>query len=317
MNPLQVLYSFGLSFDRKLKKQKRLLHPVLSVGNISVGGRAKTPLVIDICKNLKERGYQPVVLTRGYARKISLDYWLLPEALEVLQRASADKSGDEALEIFLKARVPVLVSSNRALQAKKYAHRFANPKIIFVLDDGFQHWSIKRDFDLVVVSDADFKDGLLPTGRLRESTEALKRADCVLHLDKDLKKNVSILKHEHIEKDKVTALTTRAGSQKAYLDSLTKVLGFEVPLLKLKDHLASDALLAELYALDGSVKQLLVGVKEAVKIFGPQQVLESATQAPIALHLKQRSFDVFIVELSLDYDREAFFKLLQQKGLLK
>ncbi len=316
MNPLQTLYRLGLGLDRKLTKAKRLPHPVISVGNVNVGGRAKTPLVIDLCRMLKEKGYSPVVLTRGYGRKWKKDVWLLPETIPQLQLISTDKSGDEAVEIFLKAQVPVLVSARRAKQAFKYAQQFKNSKTVFILDDGFQHWKIERDFDFVVVSDYDFEDSLLPTGRLRENVSSLKRAHCILRLEKDLRKKIQIKNSEKISPSQVVAVTTRAGSQKPYERLLAEHLGFAVQVVALKDHCPTEDLCNTIKDLDPSVKQILLGVKEAVKLLTPQQIM-SATTTPFPFDVKGRPFEVFLVDLDLEFDRLKVYDLLKEKVLLK
>lgn len=315
MNPLQLLYSFGLKLDRSFTQSLKLPYPVISVGNISVGGRAKTPLVIDLCISLKSMGYAPVVLTRGYARKSKKDIWLLPETIDQLHKLSVQESGDEAVEIYLKARVPVLVSADRSQQAFNYAHQFKNSKTLFLLDDGFQHWKIQRDLDLVVVSEADFKDSLLPTGRLRESVEALSRADCVLNLEKDLIKKIEVPHCETLSSVSSIAVTTRAGSQKTYEKMLSEYLNFPVSVVALKDHLNKEALSLEIQKLNSSVKQLILGYKEAVKLLTPQQLIETQ-RGPYVLSFDGRSFDVFIVDLKLEYKKEKIFELLKDKGLL-
>lgn len=314
MNPLQALYSIGLCLDRKFTKVHELPHPVISVGNISVGGRAKTPMVIDLCLQLKKEGFFPVVLTRGYARLTKEDVWLLPETLRDLQNISVEKSGDEAVEIFLRAEVPVLVSADRVSQANKYARQFKNSHMVFVLDDGFQHWKIKRDFDLVITNEADKRDGLLPTGLLRESLKALKRASFVLHLDKDLKKEISIQGKEKISADEAYIITTRAGSQQSYVDALNSYLGFPVAHLALQDHLPGMKLKPKLRELPLGHKQLILGMKEAVKLFSPKDLRARGT-SPLKLSLREGDFDVFIVDLHLQYDRAALLNSLKEKVL--
>ena len=314
MNLIQGLYSLGLKVDRSLTKSIKLSCPVISVGNISVGGRAKTPLVIDICHILKEAGLAPVVLTRGYARKINEDFWLLPEIIPNLQHVSVDACGDEALEIFLTAKVPVLVSSKRFLQAEKFLQRYKDGNYVFVLDDGFQHWKLERDLDLVVVHENDHLDSLLPTGRLRETKRALERADFILHLDADLQKKIQLsLFAHHLDPSTCVALTTRAGSQKHYHEELCKELGFKILIKNYKDHLESGELKNEILKLPPGVTQLLVGMKEAVKLLGPVQFLENTLFHK--LEIQGRSFEVYLVKLKLEWDRGHFKKLLREKGI--
>jgi len=261
---------------------------------------------------LKEKGYAPVVLTRGYARKWRKDVWLLPETIPQLQLISTDKSGDEAVEIFLKAQVPVLVSSKRANQGLKYSQQFKNSKTVFILDDGFQHWKIERDFDFVIVTDFDFEDSLLPTGRLRENVSALKRADCILRLGKDLNKKISIKNADKLSPSQAVAITTRAGSQKPYERLLAEYLGFAVQVVALKDHCPTEDLCETIKELDPSVKQLLLGVKEAVKLLTPQQIM-GATTTPFPFKVKDRPFEIFLVDLDLDFDRLKVMSLLKEK----
>ncbi len=313
MNPLQGLYLLGLRLDRALSKRVKLNSIVISIGNIAVGGRAKTPLVIAVCKILKEKGLHPVVLTRGYARKSKDDVWLLPETLASLQKLSVDESGDEAIEIFIKAQVPVLISAQRAEQAQKYLQQNKDQKFVFVLDDGFQHWRLERDMDVVVVSERDFVDTLLPTGRLRESPESLKRADLVFHLEEDIHKVIEISMSGY-DPAFCMAVTTRAGSQKKYQEQLSQQLGFTVPILSLRDHLNADALREQLCTLAPEIKYLILGMKEAVKLLSPSELQTKKSLYPLTL--KGRDFSVVLCDLNLDWNKLAFENSLKQKGII-
>jgi tetraacyldisaccharide 4'-kinase len=148
-----------------------LSHPVISVGNLTVGGTGKTPLVIALAEGLRDRGFQPVILSRGYGR-------ISRGALIVGDEGSRwEDWGDEPF--LMKRRlqdVPVVVSANR-YEAGRLAerNRLGN---IFLLDDGFQHRRLHRDVDIVTIDPVEWSAGesLLPTGRWREPKSAISRA---------------------------------------------------------------------------------------------------------------------------------------------
>jgi tetraacyldisaccharide 4'-kinase len=150
----------------------RLHHPVISVGNLTLGGTGKTPLTIALAEELRNRGFRPVILSRGYGR-------LSRGVLVVgLQASSWEQWGDEPLLMRQRLRnVPVVVGANRY-----EAGRLAEEKglgNIFLLDDGFQHRRLHRDVDIVTIDPAEWNAGerLLPTGPWREPKSAIMRAD--------------------------------------------------------------------------------------------------------------------------------------------
>ncbi|HXN14748.1 MAG TPA: tetraacyldisaccharide 4'-kinase [Usitatibacter sp.] len=158
-------------YDRGLLRSRRLQGPVVSVGNLSAGGSGKTPFVILLGELLKARGIKFDVLSRGYGRRSRgvrlVDPAGLPQEL-----------GDEPLLIARKLQVPVVVGEDRY-----EAGRFAESKFgaqLHLLDDGFQHRALARDFDIVLVTPQDANDRLLPAGRLREPLHSLRRTDAVV-----------------------------------------------------------------------------------------------------------------------------------------
>ena len=172
---LLFLFSLGYGFAVRLRNRLydsgelpgvRLSKPVISVGNLTLGGAGKTPLVIRICEIIRELGCRPAVLMRGYkARNNDDGTW----------------TNDEAQMLRSVCGVPVGLGPDRAKSAREL---LSGEEIdVFVLDDGFQHRRIKRDLDVVVVDAVNpFGNGcLLPRGILREEVQALRRADmCVL-----------------------------------------------------------------------------------------------------------------------------------------
>lgn len=158
----------------------RLPRPTICVGNITVGGTGKTPLVILLAKDLMAKGLRPAVLLRGYKREKALSRPVLvrdPQAI----RASLPESGDEAME--LAERLPrscIGVGVDRYRVGRHILQRHAVD--CFILDDGFQHYRLGRDLNIVTLDVTDPWGGgkLLPAGLLRESPEALRRAGLVV-----------------------------------------------------------------------------------------------------------------------------------------
>jgi tetraacyldisaccharide 4'-kinase len=176
MNPLTGLYGAATAlrntlFDRGVLPSRRLERPVVSVGNLSVGGSGKTPFVIALGKLLKARGIRFDVLSRGYGRKTR-------GVLIVEPDGNAADFGDEPLLIARRLGVPVIVGESR-YEAGRVAELKFQPQM-HILDDGFQHRSLVRDFDIVLATERDFDDRLLPSGRLREPLSSLRRADAIV-----------------------------------------------------------------------------------------------------------------------------------------
>jgi tetraacyldisaccharide 4'-kinase len=150
----------------------RLHHPVISVGNLTVGGTGKTPLVIALAEGLRDRGYRPVVLSRGYGR-ISRGVLVVGS-----QPSKWENWGDEPFLIKQRLRnVSVVVGANR-YEAGRLAEQQQLGNI-FVLDDGFQHRRLHRDVDVVTIDPVEWAAGelLLPTGRWREPKASIARAN--------------------------------------------------------------------------------------------------------------------------------------------
>ena len=144
---------------------------MISIGNLSAGGSGKTPFAMLLGELLKSRGVKFDVLSRGYGRRTRGVRLVDPAGL-------AQEFGDEPLLIARRLQVPVVVGEDRY-----EAGRFAETKFgvqLHLLDDGFQHRALERDFDVVLVTPPDASDRLLPAGRLREPLSSLQRADAVV-----------------------------------------------------------------------------------------------------------------------------------------
>ena len=176
MNLLSSIFAAGVQlrnglYDRGVLRSRRLTGPVVSVGNLSVGGSGKTPFVLLLGESLRARGVKFDILSRGYGRKTK-------GVMLVDPAGTSQDFGDEPLLIARRLGVPVIVGDDR-YEAGLFAENRFGPQL-HLLDDGFQHRSLARDFDIVLVTPEDTRDSLLPGGRLRESARNLSRADAIV-----------------------------------------------------------------------------------------------------------------------------------------
>jgi tetraacyldisaccharide 4'-kinase len=182
--PFSLLYGRVVAarnrrFDLGVVKPVRLPCRVVSIGNLTVGGTGKTPMVIQLAGMLRDRGYRPAVLSRGYGGTSKNPVNVVSKGTELLMHQN--EAGDEPVLIAKSATgVPVLTGPQR-VHTGDWAIRNLNADVL-VLDDGFQHRQLARDIDIVLLNEANsFGNGrLLPAGPLRETTGALKRADIII-----------------------------------------------------------------------------------------------------------------------------------------
>lgn len=182
--PLAAGFRIGVAlrtaaYQRGWLSTRRLNRPVVSVGNLSVGGTGKTPFVAFLAERLMKRGLKPGILTRGYGRRTGADLIAIepgsgraPDAREV---------GDEPALLARKLpEVPIVVGADRYRAGLLAEDRFKVD--VHILDDGFQHFALARDVDIVLLDvTQQLSDGeLLPAGKLREPSAALERAHCVV-----------------------------------------------------------------------------------------------------------------------------------------
>jgi tetraacyldisaccharide 4'-kinase len=179
------LYRWGVlrkyySFRNHPEKRTQVNAVVISLGNITVGGTGKTPMACFLARRLQQRGYRVALLNRGYRSKAENDTAVMSDGTTVFLTAA--DGGDEA---YLMARslpgVPVIVGRQRGLSAQRAVHDFQAQVIL--LDDGFQHWKLARNLDIVLIDAANpFGNGkVLPAGILREPMEQLARAGlCII-----------------------------------------------------------------------------------------------------------------------------------------
>src|SRR5512133_1209494 len=176
MRPLAAVWHLGIRlrntfFDRGWAPVERLRTPVISVGNLSVGGAGKTPFCMLLGELLAKRRLKVAVLSRGYGRAT--------KGVAVVDPAGPPRDfRDEPLLIARRLGIPVVVGEERYQAGLLAEERFAPD--LFLLDDGFQHRELERDFDICLVTPDDARDRLIPAGRLREPASALRRADAVV-----------------------------------------------------------------------------------------------------------------------------------------
>ncbi len=176
-------------YERGFSTSFRLPCKVISVGNVTVGGTGKTPVVVQLARMLKENGYRPAVLSRGYGSKGAAPVNIVSDGVSVL--LGPREGGDEPVLIAESVPgVPVLTGPDRYLTGKTALSRLGAD--VLILDDGFQHRRLFRDLDIVLLDvDRPWGNGfLLPRGPLREPPAgALKRADLLIRTGEGKKGN--------------------------------------------------------------------------------------------------------------------------------
>ncbi len=188
---LSLFYSLGVRiivwcYQKRLLRSYDLDKPVISIGNLTLGGSGKTPLVERVAQELKNHDLKPVILIRGYMLSGNTqDNSLIPES-------------DEAAMLAVSLRnIPVIVGRDRVRNAVGVEK--TTPVDVFLLDDGFQHWRMKRNIDIVILDSTNpFGNGhLIPRGILREPQSSLSRAGIFILTKTDAGKNqIDVLKSQ-------------------------------------------------------------------------------------------------------------------------
>lgn len=177
--PLSMLYDDAMRFrlflyKKGLLKKTKIAAPVIIVGNITVGGTGKTPLIVWMARFLQEEGYKPGIISRGYGGHSS--QW--PQWVN--KNSDPELVGDEAVLMAQRAACPIAVGPERAKAAQMLLDK--SDCNIILSDDGLQHYALERDVEIAVVDgDRRFGNGYtLPCGPLREPIERLKTVDLVI-----------------------------------------------------------------------------------------------------------------------------------------
>jgi tetraacyldisaccharide 4'-kinase len=176
---LSAVYRFclalrGCAYSKGILRTEKTRIPVISVGNITLGGTGKTPIVDSIARRLKKRGFHPGIITRGYMRKRQGIFHV------DAAKDTAEEVGDEAMMLAKRSDVPVIVGANRAQAINKGIEMFNIDTAI--LDDGFQLKNIKKDMDILVLNGRQgiTARGLFPLGPYREPEKRVGEADIIL-----------------------------------------------------------------------------------------------------------------------------------------
>ncbi len=196
MGIFEFIYYLGYSAKKyySLKKQKKLPYRVISIGNITTGGTGKTPATIALAEEAEKRGFYPIILTRGYRGKAKGPCFVSSGKMEntsgLLRLCpSVLEAGDEPVLMAEKLKDMPIVKCPDRYQGGMFAidnlkSHLSNliSETLFILDDGFQHWKLFRDKDILLIdAENPFDNGkLLPIGLLREPLKEIKRADFIV-----------------------------------------------------------------------------------------------------------------------------------------
>jgi len=167
-------------YANRPQARRRLRHPVISVGNIAVGGRGKTPFTAAVTRMLLATGEVPAILSRGY-RRTGGDGAVVVRDRDGL-RADLARSGDEPLMLARELPGAIVMSGPDRYISGRVAEQHLGATV-HVLDDGFQHFQLDRDVDIVLVAAEDLSAKTLPGGRLREPADVLIAADAIVAID--------------------------------------------------------------------------------------------------------------------------------------
>ena len=174
-----VIWLYLLPFELGFRRKGRLEKPVISIGNITVGGTGKSPMVQYLCRGLSRRGLRPAVLGYGYGGALNGKFGIVSDRKAMHLTPSI--AGDEPVMLAASLPgIPVLVCRDRLITGQAAVNEMESD--VLVLDDGFQVWKLHRDLEIVLINGGNpFDNGrTLPAGRLRERLSALRRADCIV-----------------------------------------------------------------------------------------------------------------------------------------
>ena len=183
--PLSKIYAAAVQtrnflFSQGILRSVRLPRPVVSVGNLTVGGTGKTPTCLWLAHELALRGLKVAILSRGYRRQEKRPVVILPSEqnpVSLNAEGNLEQAGDEPLMMAAIYRQMIGVCSNRAAAAAELLRR--QDVDVFLLDDGFQHRRIKREVDLLLLGE-ESTGSVLPAGPFREPRQNLRRANFLL-----------------------------------------------------------------------------------------------------------------------------------------
>jgi tetraacyldisaccharide 4'-kinase len=198
--------------------------PVISVGNLTLGGTGKTPIVCHLAAFLQQQGYKPAIISRGYGGVVGEKVNIVSDGKNIL--LSATQAGDEP--VMMAARlsgIPVLTGIVRALPCQYAVRKFGCD--ILILDDGFQHLAVKRDINLVLFDGTTLAGNsrIFPGGDLREPVKALNRADIFVLTSVNQDNQERVDKFTHLLQDRFPHIpTTTTGYSYQHLQYQQQVI---------------------------------------------------------------------------------------------
>ena len=234
LSTLSLIYSKLIDarnalYENGVLKSHSFNIPVISVGNITIGGTGKTPLVAYVANVLAERSERVCVISRGYRRENEKQHVLVSDSKKILSNFKT--AGDEPIELAKKllGKAIVIADANRARAGRRAIEEFGATTL--VLDDGFQHIKINRDLDIITIDGTNpfGNQKTLPSGILREPIKNLRRSDLVIVTRANLVKNTNNLKkmikflHPDCEVFIAKNKTSKIISLKHYLDDSVSI----------------------------------------------------------------------------------------------
>lgn len=330
LSPLAMLWGLvvalrSLAFDMGWIKVRRLPKPVISVGNISVGGSGKTPVVLELMRMFSKK--KLVVLSRGYGSQVAKKS-LYPQ--EVTTDQEPQKFGDEPSMI--KARFPHqrVVLDSRRHRGGMWALGHHDDVDAFILDDGFQHRYLHRDINILVFDVNRFlqSPGLMPLGRLREPLASLRRADHVFlskwqHLSQNKVGNIKALIKRYT-KAKVSLIHTQvSGVRNSQSESLAS--SYDGALLMVSALGSPDMFLRDLKRHFPKVKDIIRAdypdhhsftAQDVQKRIAQAQELDAQIVCTQKDYIKIKRFEgaekFYVVGQSLDIPEETLFLISEE-----
>lgn len=288
---LSKLYGFCLIirtflYNSGVLKIDEVSIPVLAIGNITIGGTGKTPLVEKLASRLKEAGFNPAIITRGYKRTRQGTFCI------DRSKDSAADVGDEALMLARKTKIPIVVGTRRSLAIVEAMKRYNVD--LAILDDGYQVRNVRKDIDVVVVKGGEHNKctGLFPLGPCREPISRLKDADVVLVNNGDISPEIAgllkgvptfemtykpvhlynmkhnLITHYNILKKKKVLAFSGLGDNRSFFDLLRSLGAIVVREISFQDHHVYRQEDIEKISSFQGMSLIVTTEKDAVKIFG-------------------------------------------------
>jgi tetraacyldisaccharide 4'-kinase len=320
------------AYETDYLKQKKLSATVISVGNLTLGGAGKTPMVQYIARYLKSEDHRVAILTRGYARKSSGMRVLNSPAKESAEAASGSymEFGDEPVMLARSLPyVPIVVNKHRYDAGRKAEQSFGSD--VLVLDDGYQHLSLARDLNILLIDATDTFGGfeMPPFGRLREPLYGLKRADAVIvtRADRafDEAQTQAIIRHycgdkvpimyfysgitelRHLATDEVYEVKNFAGWNVAVACGIGNPQAFSEDILQVGINIVGEKFFRDHHAFtQADLDQITRAAKEA----GADAILTTEKDAVRLEGLTHGDIPVYAAQLELQSDDEVRLKSL-------